>query len=233
MSKNDLELERRRRAEAEEAEAERRAREEQYDRESYRRASMSEIDNEVRAAWRREQEQDAEWDRLAEVDYQRYLDQATEEWKDEVAEPAKPEQEREEERRVPDAAVRPYVVRDVEMDPGWLNRWEAEGVMTPLSDEEREKLKMIDREDPIGREGRAQFLPREVLAIRANSERAVEKMRAEREAKAEAQVEKVQEEPAREEKAPVQEPERQAQDERKSAARVAEQEQDDDMEMDR
>ena len=77
----------------------------------------------------------------------------------------------EEERRLPDPPPRRPIARDVEMDPGWLDRWEAEGVMTPLSDQERAKLAEIDREDPVGRGQREMFLPREVLAIRAHSDR--------------------------------------------------------------
>lgn len=59
-------------------------------------------------------------------------------------------------------------------DPGWLNRWEREGALTALSPAEREKLKAIDREDPYGRSQREAFLPREVLAIRAKSDRQAE-----------------------------------------------------------
>jgi hypothetical protein len=146
---------------------------------------------------------------------------AREEAEDRAREAALEEEERrplQAERPVPDEAVRPYI-HDPEMDPGWLDRWEAEGTMAPLTDAERAKLEAIDREDPIGREGRAQFLPREVLAIRANSDR----WAAEREqAKASALD-------------AAQEPERQEQ-ERKSAVAVErerEQEPDDEMEMDR
>ena len=71
---------------------------------------------------------------------------------------------------------------DPHQDPGWLARWERDGVMTQLTPAEREKLREIDRADPMGREQRAQFLPREVLAIRANSDRWVEQQRQEREA---------------------------------------------------
>lgn len=145
-------------------------------------------------------------------------------------------EEEEQERRVPDAAVRPYV-RDPDMDPAWLDRWEGEGTMTPLTDEEREKLKAIDREDPVGRGQREMFLPREVLAIRALSDRRVAEREQAKEAE-KAQEEPVQVEPAQEEERAVpQAPERQEQQqERKSAAVVKveqEQEPDDDMEMDR
>ena len=71
---------------------------------------------------------------------------------------------------------------DPHMDPGWLARWERDGVMVALTPEERDKLREIDREDPMGREQREQFLPREVLAIRADSDRQVAAFRQEREA---------------------------------------------------
>lgn len=83
----------------------------------------------------------------------------------------------EQERRLPDLAQPSTMIRDVEMDPDWLHRWEDEGTMTPLTDEERAKLEAIDREDPVGRGMREQFLPREVLAIRANSDRWVAEQR--------------------------------------------------------
>ena len=79
--------------------------------------------------------------------------------------------------RLPDRAHDP----DPHMDPGWLARWEREGTMTTLTPAEREKLREIDREDPMGRSMRELFLPREVLAIRANSDRWVEQQRQERE----------------------------------------------------
>ena len=71
---------------------------------------------------------------------------------------------------------------DPHQDPGWLARWEREGTLTQLTSAEREKLREIDRQDPMGREQRAQFLPREVLAIRADSDRQVAAFRQEREA---------------------------------------------------
>ena len=71
---------------------------------------------------------------------------------------------------------------DPHNDPGWLARWEREGTLTQLTPAEREKLREIDRQDPMGREQREQFLPREVLGIRANSDRWVEQQRQEREA---------------------------------------------------
>lgn len=111
----------------------------------------------------------------------------------------------EEERRLPDPPRR-AIVRDAEMDPGWLDRWEAEGTMSPLTDEEREKLKAIDREDPMGREQREAFLPREVLAIRADSDRWV--------------AEQAREQASEQEREP-------------EPAPAPEQEIDDDMEMDR
>ena len=71
---------------------------------------------------------------------------------------------------------------DPHLDPGWLSRWEREGTLVQLTPEERDKLREIDRADPMGRGMREQFLPREVLAIRANSDRWVEQQRQEREA---------------------------------------------------
>ena len=71
---------------------------------------------------------------------------------------------------------------DPHNDPGWLARWERDGTLTKLTPAEREKLREIDRADPMGREQREQFLPREVLGIRANSDRQVEAFREEREA---------------------------------------------------
>lgn len=129
----------------------------------------------------------------------------------------------EEERRVPE---RPYA-HDPDPDPGWLDRWEREGTLKDLTPDERAKLEQIDHEDPMGRGMREQFLPREVLAIRSNSERAVEKMRAEREAAKEA-------EPESEREAAPEEPAAQEREERRTAV-VKEQEPDDnmDMEMDR
>lgn len=82
---------------------------------------------------------------------------------------------------------------DPHMDPGWLARWEREGTLTQLTPAEREKLREIDREDPMGRDQRAQFLPREVLAIRANSDRWVEQQRQEREATTQAEPDHVEE----------------------------------------
>ena len=67
-------------------------------------------------------------------------------------------------------------------DPGWLARWEREGTLTQLTPEERDKLREIDRADPMGREQREQFLPREVLGIRADSDRQVAAFQAQREA---------------------------------------------------
>ena len=75
---------------------------------------------------------------------------------------------------------------DPHLDPGWLTRWEREGTLTQLTPAEREKLREIDRQDPMGREMRELFLPREVLAIRANSDRWVEQQRQEREASTQA-----------------------------------------------
>ena len=69
---------------------------------------------------------------------------------------------------------------DPHNDPGWLARWEREGTLTELTPAEREKLREIDRQDPMGREQREQFLPREVLGIRANSDRQVAAFREER-----------------------------------------------------
>jgi hypothetical protein len=69
---------------------------------------------------------------------------------------------------------------DPHMDPGWLARWERDGVVAPLTPAEREKLREIDRQDPMGREQREQFLPREVLGIRANSDRQVAAFREKR-----------------------------------------------------
>ena len=73
-----------------------------------------------------------------------------------------------------EAARAERLARDPEPDPGWLARWEREGTLSPLTPAEREKLRALDREDPFGREQRAMFLPREVLAIRAHSDRMVE-----------------------------------------------------------
>ncbi len=91
--------------------------------------------------------------------------------------------------RLPDRAHHP----DPHMDPGWLARWEQEGTLTHLTPAEREKLREIDRQDPMGREQREQFLPREILAIRANSDRWVEQQRKEREAAAQAKPDHVEE----------------------------------------
>ncbi len=63
---------------------------------------------------------------------------------------------------------------DPHQDPGWLARWEREGTLTQLTPAERDKLRELDKEDPYGREQREAFLPREVLAIRAKSDRAAE-----------------------------------------------------------
>jgi hypothetical protein len=60
---------------------------------------------------------------------------------------------------------------DPHNDPGWLARWEREGTLVQLTPAEREKLREIDRQDPMGREMRDLFLPREVLGIRAHSDR--------------------------------------------------------------
>ena len=73
-----------------------------------------------------------------------------------------------------EAARSERLARDPEPDPGWLNRWEREGTLTALTPAEREKLREIDRQDPFGRGQREMFLPREVLAIRAHSDRMVE-----------------------------------------------------------
>ena len=73
-----------------------------------------------------------------------------------------------------EAARAERLARDPEPDPGWLARWEREGTLAALTPQEREKLRAIDREDPYGRSQREQFLPREVLAIRAKSDRMVE-----------------------------------------------------------
>ena len=77
-----------------------------------------------------------------------------------------------------EAARSERLARDPEPDPGWLARWEREGTLSPLTPQEREKLRAIDREDPFGREQRAMFLPREVLAIRSRSDRLVEEREA-------------------------------------------------------
>ena len=77
-----------------------------------------------------------------------------------------------------EAARAERLARDPEPDPGWLARWEREGTLSPLTPQEREKLRAIDREDPFGREQRAMFLPREVLAIRSRSDRLVEEREA-------------------------------------------------------
>ncbi len=69
---------------------------------------------------------------------------------------------------------------DPHMDPGWLARWEREGTLTQLTPAEREKLREIDRQDPMGRSQREAFLPREVLGIRANSDRQMAAFREER-----------------------------------------------------
>ena len=69
---------------------------------------------------------------------------------------------------------------DPHNDPGWLARWEREGTLAQLTTAEREKLREIDRQDPMGREQREQFLPREVLGIRANSDRQMAAFREER-----------------------------------------------------
>ena len=82
---------------------------------------------------------------------------------------------------------------DPHMDPGWLARWERDGTLTQLTAAEREKLREIDRQDPMGREMRDLFLPREVLAIRANSDRWVEQQRQEREATTQAKPDHVEE----------------------------------------
>ena len=75
-------------------------------------------------------------------------------------------------------ARRARIREAAEPDPGWLARWEREGTLSPLTPQEREKLRAIDREDPFGREQRAMFLPREVLAIRSRSDRLVEEREA-------------------------------------------------------
>lgn len=129
---------------------------------------------------------------------------------------------REEEKRpLPPRPSAP--VRDADPDPGWLDRWESEGALRDLTPEERAKLEAMDREDPYGRGQRQMFLPREVLAIRANSERAVEKMRAER-AESEAKQELAQEQESGRERPPEPKP---------APGAEVEQDQDDDMEMDR
>ena len=94
-----------------------------------------------------------------------------------------------------EAARAERLARDPEPDPGWLARWEREGALSPLTLEEREKLREIDREDPFGRGQREMFLPREVLAIRSRSDRLV----AEREAQKQGQEAA----PAQEKKAQV------------------------------
>ncbi len=92
---------------------------------------------------------------------------AEEEWEADGGDAAN---EREAERQARSAQIR----EAAEPDPGWLARWEREGTLSPLTHAEREKLREIDRQDPFGREQRAMFLPREVLAIRAKSDRMVE-----------------------------------------------------------
>ena len=84
----------------------------------------------------------------------------------------------EEEREAAARVERLARARDPEPDPGWLARWEREGTLSPLTHAEREKLRALDREDPMGRGQREQFLPREVLAIRAHSDRMVEEREA-------------------------------------------------------
>lgn len=84
------------------------------------------------------------------------------------------EREREETAR----AERLARAHDPDPDPGWLARWEREGTLSALTPQEREKLRAIDREDPFGRGQREMFLPREVLAIRAHSDRMVEEREA-------------------------------------------------------
>ena len=93
---------------------------------------------------------------------------AEEQW--ETSGDGEEETEREEAARVERLAR----ARDPEPDPGWLARWEREGTLTALTPAERDKLRELDREDPYGRSQREQFLPREVLAIRAKSDRMVE-----------------------------------------------------------
>lgn len=110
-----------------------------------------------------------------------------------------------EERRVPESAVRPYA-HDPDPDPGWLDRWEREGTLKDLTPDERAKLEQIDREDPMGRGMREQFLPREVLGIRANSDRWVEQQSQERAAKA-ASAEQAREEAPKKAPHPAPEPE--------------------------
>ena len=85
-------------------------------------------------------------------------------------------------RGAPIHGPRGQELSDPHNDPGWLARWERDGVMTQLTPAEREKLRELDKEDPYGREQREQFLPREVLAIRANSDRQVAAFQAQREA---------------------------------------------------
>ena len=111
--------------------------------------------------------------------------------------------EREAEREARKAQIR----EAAEPDPGWLARWEREGTLTALTPAERDKLREIDREDPFGREQRAMFLPREVLAIRAKSDRMVEERQmAAREAREASAQEKAgghkQEEPGQKHQAP-------------------------------
>ena len=53
---------------------------------------------------------------------------------------------------------------DPHMDPGWLARWEREGTLTQLTPAEREKLREIDRQDPMGREASTQAKPDHVDA---------------------------------------------------------------------
>lgn len=220
MSPKNDELELRRKAEAE-AETERREALE---------AQQAEVRAEVEGALRGQSAEDeAAAEHAAAIAWQRaeMLKEMGPDLDDDEDMPIQqqPKQEEEEqERRVPDAAVRPYV-RDPDMDPAWLDRWEGEGTMTPLTDEEREKLKAIDREDPVGRGQREMFLPREVLAIRAHSDRWV----AEREAAKEAKAER---EPESEQKAAPQEPAAQEREERRTTTVVVkEQEQDDELEM--
>lgn len=98
--------------------------------------------------------------------------------------------EREAEREARKAQIR----EAAEPDPGWLARWEQEGTLTALTPAERDKLREIDREDPFGREQRAMFLPREVLAIREKSDRLV--------AEREAQKQEQEAAPAEEQEAP-------------------------------
>ncbi len=142
---------------------------------------------------------------------------AEEEWE---ADGGDAENERDAERQARSAQIR----EAAEPDPGWLARWERNGTLSPLTPEEREKLRALDREDPMGREQREQFLPREVLAIRAKSDRLVE----EREAQKQEQ-EAQQHEPATEAGGHKQEePGQQVQEQKHQAPEL---EQDDELEL--